>query len=570
MSENDIKPPETTKTTPVESQSNTESTTPVESQSEVTLLNKRNENEKLNAILKFNAAYYIFIFVIIGLPIWYFTVSTYRSSLPFNEIDRLSGLDKFELQVKFDLISNSPSDLDTEFLNLMSQNMHDNDGMVFDFKATSRKYTQVERDHALASKNIEELDKRLNSANLDTLTVYILDNSFTETLNIDKKSYLLLNNLYILEDDVRDLSDVVDFILTEYLHAKRLTDRVKSKLNIKRNLPTKEDLKVMHFDSDYEITFSLINSKPEAHSDWNINHCIEKYFQKIVDQLEPYTNFSIKVQTLLYSDFDSYPMPMTRDNANNEAYYYLKPTDLSIMTNHFENRLGSRISDSSALEFVVYVPPKGPLFFKSKPNDVNSDKTNAFLVPKWGGVYIYNHLSSETNTIRIDEGMKYFLTQFIDLIGIKLNKNPGIVRSQIYPTEIYSYLLANTMDNLLTSINTLKSLSSLLIRIQEMVIEDNIADKVRMSTEAAQRCVDLLREGDLEGAFFESKNAYMHSEKAFFDQSLLGQLYFPEDQRFAIYMPLFIPVGIPLALSFKSFLTTFIKNRKLNGKQKSE
>ena len=46
MSENDIKPPETTKTTPVESQSNTESTTPVESQSEVTLLNKRNENEK--------------------------------------------------------------------------------------------------------------------------------------------------------------------------------------------------------------------------------------------------------------------------------------------------------------------------------------------------------------------------------------------------------------------------------------------------------------------------------------------------------------------------------------------
>lgn len=50
-------------------------------------------------------------------------------------------------------------------------------------------------------------------------------------------------------------------------------------------------------------------------------------------------------------------------------------------------------------------------------------KANAFLVPKWGGVYIYNHQpGSESMSIKINEGMKYFLTQFIDLIGIKLNE----------------------------------------------------------------------------------------------------------------------------------------------------
>jgi hypothetical protein len=40
--------------------------------------------------------------------------------------------------------------------------------------------------------------------------------------------------------------------------------------------PQKQDLKVISFDSDYEITFSLINSKPEEiDSNWNIEYCVE-------------------------------------------------------------------------------------------------------------------------------------------------------------------------------------------------------------------------------------------------------------------------------------------------------
>ena len=54
---------------------------------------------------------------------------------------------------------------------------------------------------------------------------------------------------------------------------------------------------------------------------------------------------------------------------NNEPFFYIKPSDLSIMTNHIKNRLGSRISDSSALEFVLYAPPKSPLFIKTDQKD---------------------------------------------------------------------------------------------------------------------------------------------------------------------------------------------------------
>jgi len=54
----------------------------------------------------------------------------------------------------------------------------------------------------------------------------------------------------------------------------------------------------------------------------------------------------------------------------------------------------------------------------------NSVKTRAFLVPKWGGIYIDSQTTktNSSNKIEVDEAMKTFLTQFIDLMGFDLHK----------------------------------------------------------------------------------------------------------------------------------------------------
>lgn len=131
-------------------------------------------------------------------------------------------------------------------------------------------------------------------------------------------------------------------------------------MDMERRLPSKKDIRVVNFDSEYEVTFSLLNENPEMYSKWNIDECIEKYFSKITDQLSNFVNFSIKAQILLYSDFGSYPV--SHFKSENESFYYLKQTDLSIMTNFIESRLGSKISDSSALQFVTYLPNKQSLY----------------------------------------------------------------------------------------------------------------------------------------------------------------------------------------------------------------
>jgi len=46
----------------------------------------------------------------------------------------------------------------------------------------------------------------------------------------------------------------------------------------------------------------------------------------------------------------------------------------------------------------------------------------------------------------------------------------------------------------------------------------------------------------------------MKAEAAFFDPSLLSLLYFPDDQKYAIYVPYFLPVGLPILLSIKSII----------------
>ena len=69
---------------------------------------------------------------------------------------------------------------------------------------------------------------------------------------------------------------------------------------------------------------------------------------------------------LLYSEFDSYKFILNH-KTDKETFYYIKQTDVPIMTNNIESRLGSRISDSSALEFVTYVSSKQPLFVISDP-----------------------------------------------------------------------------------------------------------------------------------------------------------------------------------------------------------
>ncbi|XP_035233910.1 GPI transamidase component PIG-S-like [Stegodyphus dumicola] len=74
----------------------------------------------------------------------------------------------------------------------------------------------------------------------------------------------------------------------------------------------------------------------------------------------------------------------------------------------------------------------------------------------------------------------------------------------------------------------------------------------------------LLREGYLEEGYTKAQAAFLASDEVFFDPSLLALLYFPEDQKYAIYIPLFLPISIPVITSM-SHLWKFWRNSKIKS-----
>ena len=113
------------------------------------------------------------------------------------------------------------------------------------------------------------------------------------------------------------------------------------------------------------------------------------------------------------------------------------------------------------------------------------------------------------------------------------------------------------IENILDSKSTLSSLARLLSQIPNIVISKDVGQIVQSSVANIIKGSAELRQGNLEKSYTHSREALELSETAFFDKSLLKLLYFPDDQKYAIYIPYFLPVGFAVILSLKSLIQFF-------------
>lgn len=123
-----------------------------------------------------------------------------------------------------------------------------------------------------------------------------------------------------------------------------------------------------------------------------------------------------------------------------------------------------------------------------------------------------------------------------------------------------------TLENVVNTISTLKSLAQLVDEIPNMVVQDHINLKVRQSLDALTLVSQALSNESYVEALQRSIEAIELAEKAFFDPTMVSMLYFPDEHKYAIYMPLFVPISVPLIMA----LLKQIKSLKQQGKAKKE
>jgi phosphatidylinositol glycan class S len=240
--------------------------------------------------------------------------------------------------------------------------------------------------------------------------------------------------------------------------------------------------------------------------------------------------------------------------------FVLAASDLSLAIHPVESQLASHVSSKPRINFLVYVPPResSPLHIVDAKGDATAE--NAFLIPSWGGVVFHNVPASETSAmVDTDKVMEVFLSQLRQLLGLVAHTHlpKGLHLLPLKDEAIRDWerdflLRRRTSDNLQSSRSTLQSLAGLLEHISNIVIRDEVGQEVVAAVDAFGGAEEALEHASLEKAFANSEKAYIASERAFFDSTLLELLYFPEDQKYAIYIPLFLPVGVPVVLSLRS------------------
>ncbi|CAM4667770.1 GPI-anchor transamidase component PIGS [Caretta caretta] len=522
--------------------------------------------------------------LVLGLPLWWKTTETYRASLPYAGISALGSL-RFQLTVPVSVVFAKGALPGAQQRRLPFTDTKEEESLLNSKTSVTSRYettyrsATVTEQAALALATVKEADAALLPLqdSLGALTVYVIPETSPLLpqgvgVYIGKHRSAVMRCTQGPGDVLAAVSAWVQQIVqamsfTTDSIATALSDRVPmDQLGTDTRRPFKSSL-------GYEITFSLLNPDPKSHNvHWDIEAAVSSYVQPFLDKLGSVANFSVDSQILYYAVLGVTPR---FDKA--ASSFILSALSLPHVINPVEARLGSSATSLyPVLNFLLYVPERvhSPLYIQDK--DGAAVGTNAFHSPRWGGIMVYNidhpvpdkaplPLWVDVDMVRV---MEVFLAQLRLLFGISqvslpeefLLESPG--NDGLTDWELDRLLWTRTVENIATVSTTLTSLAQLLDKIGNIVIKDDVASEVYHAVASAQTAMLELASGRLGSAFQASKEAVTSSERAFFDPSLLHLLYFPDDQKFAIYIPLFLPMAVPILLSLVKILREAKQSKK--------
>ncbi len=93
------------------------------------------------------------------------------------------------------------------------------------------------------------------------------------------------------------------------------------------------------------------------------------------------------------------------------------------------------------------------------------------------------------------------------------------------------------------------SLAKLTVALPSIAIPETVSSAVDTTLSHLRYTCNALKEGRFEEALENARTAEAEAERGFFEKSMVGQVYFPDEHKVAVYLPLLGPVGVPLVMS---------------------
>lgn len=475
-------------------------------------------------VQKINLLYYSIIVIVLGTPLWWYTTDTYRAALPHSQI---TGL--------------------TEYKTLFSIPV----GVCFD--PTEVQHGRVEQ--IIISLKPFLLSRAFNQGRV----IYDIDLSIAKKCGEQSFSILFTNDvvrpskaeispqgLKISFDKIeRMIADVAEDILN-YVELTQLQNHILA-LDDPTLHPILQDVRnAMAVATSYNILVSVVNPDPAAIKlDYNLVEGTKQYLEPFITELGSIAEVTYQTQVMRYVKLPHKPV-------KSGDVYFISENNLPHLINPIESKLGTSTTNDINLIIYLMEGKYSPLVIKTKDGDMK--ELPSFLSPQFGAVLLYD--TSNKTTIDHSTTFNVLLPQLKQLLGLKSTNS-----ADISPQEKFFMESRATLTHILKSIDTLNSLIRLVDSIPNMVIGDHIAGQIASSVEGINKAQTALSEGKLSEALHQASLARNAAEKSFSDPSILALLYFPDDQKFAIYIPLFLPVGLPLIVAYLEILKRWKKNK---------
>ncbi|KAL8691449.1 MAG: hypothetical protein Q9218_003332 [Villophora microphyllina] len=315
--------------------------------------------------------------------------------------------------------------------------------------------------------------------------------------------------------------------------------------------------RALKYAPTYHITISLFSSGAWP-SSWDIEGAVAEYLAPVLDSASIVSNFTVDTQTQLFASLS--PSVQQPQYDSEHGLWTLKDEDLSGFINAAEWPLSPSIGAGPTLNFVIYIPDSS-----ITPLVVKESHATSWLIPQWGGVVILNPpaslraLGSRLSKEELQPALFNFSHQLLSFLGAP--QSPSSI-----PLQLQTLIRIRAASLLLSASSTLGSLARLTVTLSSIAIPETVSTAVEATLDHLGKTCNALRDGQFETALGHARTAEMAAERSFFEKSMVGQVYFPDEHKVAVYLPLLGPVGVPLIMSgLKEIRRIWVARRLQDG-----
>ncbi|KAF8524289.1 phosphatidylinositol-glycan biosynthesis class S protein-domain-containing protein [Hysterangium stoloniferum] len=455
-----------------------------------------------SSTLKFRIILSYWIVILLGLPLWWFTTSIDRLALPVDRVLSISATS--ELQFPLEVVVDAESAAEGTVKRIQSAIEHD----------------KHKSEAPWLGMNVQVHEKAGSIHNTGQNAIYTIK---------------LHPQLDALDGSA----------LCELLAPYKRPHKGRSS----------QERLVARYSSKFRLAFSLLNEDASAGDSvvgWDIESAIDQYLSPVLSQLTILHNFTIESQVQFHAPlaFD----PPEAVSPSGEPEFTLSEEELKIFINSADWTLASSVTEDPVLHFILFVPSaaRRPLVVRSN----TGSQKQSFIVPQWGSVVILDpslFRSRQTRLHLTDNDLagifKTFRAQLLTLLGVSSVPPSVSVKShQVSEWQLDALLRKRTLENIHDSKEALSSIVTLVSQIGNMPVGQDVKGDIQDALDAIDQVYSDASESP-RIALQRSANANVLSSRAFFNPGMLALLYFPAEHKYAVYIPLFGPVTLPLVVA---------------------